>query len=329
MTMASHEPGNFGPESVDDAAARWAIRLDAGDLPADDQALLDAWLAVDPRHGGALLRAQGALSWLDRGRALGGGEVPVAVEPDHPRWRIGRRGLLVGAGSGVAAALAGFFVLRPAALVVDSGLGEIRRVPLADGSLATLNTTSRIAVTLADTKRTVQLEDGEAWFRVAPDKTRPFTVEAGQIRVRAVGTAFSVRRRGDGADVLVTEGTIETWVVGRENERRRISAGSRGFVSEAQNNIEVAAGAGPEIERQLAWRSGELALDGETLAYAVGEINRYNVRKLVLADPSLGSTPLVGYFRTTEPENFGRAVAAMTGARVTVEGDVIRLDVRR
>ncbi len=37
----------------------------------------------------------------------------------------------------------------------------------------------------------------------------------------------------------------------------------------------------------------------------MGEINRYNVRKLVLADPSLGSTPLVGYFRATEPENSG------------------------
>ncbi len=61
----------------------------------------------------------------------------------------------------------------------------------------------------------------------------------------------------------------------------------------------------------------------------MGEINRYNVRKLVLADPSPASTPLVGYFRTTQPENFGRAVAATTGARVTVEGDVIRLAVRR
>lgn len=46
-------------------------------------------------------------------------------------------------------------------------------------------------------------------------------------------------------------------------------------------------------------------LDGETLAYAVGEINRYNVRKLVLAGPALKSTPLVGYSRTTEPENSG------------------------
>lgn len=323
--MASHETDRPDGEGVDDAAARWAIRLDAGDLGSDEQAALDAWLALAPRHEGALLRAQGALAYLDRGRALAGQAELHDHEPEHPRWRIGRRGVLAGAGAGVAATLAGFFLLRPSPFVVDSGIGEIRRVPLADGSLATLNTTSRIAVAMASERRTVTLTEGEAWFRVAPDKRRPFVVEAGEIRVQAVGTAFSVRRRGEGADILVTEGTIETWVVGREGSRKRISAGSRGFVSEAQPAIEVAA-APQEIERQLAWRSGELALDGETLAYAVGEINRYNVRKLVIADPALGAEPLVGYFRTTEPENFGRAVAAMTGAKVVVEGDVIRLE---
>jgi transmembrane sensor len=314
------------PAEADDSAARWAIRLDAGALGSDEQAELDAWRALDPRHDGALLRAQGALAYLDRGRALGDRNEVDDVVPDHPRWRIGRRSFLGIAGTGVAAAMAGFFVLRSQALVVDTGVGEIRRVPLADGSLANLNTASRIAVTLAPKQRTVSLEDGEAWFRVAPDKARPFVVVAGNIRVRAVGTAFSVRRRGAGADVLVTEGTIETWVVGREAEMRRITAGSRGYVSEAEPGIEVARGTGPEIERTLAWRSGELALDGETLGYAISEINRYNVRKLVVGDAALGAEPLVGYFRTTEPENFARAVAGMTGAKVVVEGDVIRIE---
>lgn len=325
--MASRGPDNPLPEGVNDVAARWAIRLDAGDLSPEEVAQLDGWRSQDIAHEAMLLRAEAALSWLDRGRALGGhAQLPISEQvPDHPRWRIGRRGFLAAAGSGVAAAIAGVLVLRPRPLVVDSGIGEIRRVPLADGSLATLNTTSRISVALADTQRTVALEGGEAWFRVAPDKSRPFVVEAGKIRVRAVGTAFSVRRRGEGADVLVTEGTIETWVVGREREMRRISAGSRGFVSEAQPKVEVAT-APAEIERTLAWRSGELALDGETLSYAVGEINRYNVRKLVVGDPGLGSEPLIGYFRTTEPENFARAVAGMTGAKVVVEGEVIRIE---
>ncbi|MEO7680183.1 MAG: FecR domain-containing protein [Sphingomonas sp.] len=360
------------PEPDNDGAARWAIRLDAGALAPADQSALDTWLEADPRRDGALLRAQATLSYLDRGRALGGlaaegagdgaaddtpggaeddagdkgrrragergtwevdradeGEAGTGQSLEPARWRMGRRGFLgAAAASGIAATLAGLFVFTPRARQLGTGIGEVRQIPLSDGSVATLNTSSKLAVTMADHQRTVRIEDGEAWFRVAHDKTRPFVVEAGDIRVKAVGTAFSVRKRGSGADVLVTEGIVDTWVVGHEGTRKRIAAGSRGFVSQAQDqgapNIEVAA-APQAIDRALAWRSGELALDGETLQYAVSEINRYNVRKLVIGDPSLASEPLVGYFHTTEPEDFGRAVATMIGARVVDEGDTIRL----
>jgi hypothetical protein len=36
--------------------------------------------------------------------------------------------------------------------------------------------------------------------------------------------------------------------------------------------------------------------------------------------------PDLGYFRTTEPEDFARAVAGMTGAWVVVEGDVVQME---
>jgi len=46
----------------EDAAALWAIRRDAAELDAAAQSELDAWLAVDERHAGALLRAEAALA---------------------------------------------------------------------------------------------------------------------------------------------------------------------------------------------------------------------------------------------------------------------------
>jgi transmembrane sensor len=131
---------------------------------------------------------------------------------------------------------------------------------------------SRISGAMAAERCFVSLGGGEAWFRVALNKKRPFVVEAGEIRAKAVGTAFSVGRRREGADVLITEGTIETWVVGRE-ARRRVSTGSREFVSEAQPGIEDAAGQpGNRAATRLALRRTR-ACD-ELLGYAVGEINR-------------------------------------------------------
>lgn len=310
----------------DDEAVRWAIRLDGAPLEPAEQAELETWLAEDERRRGALLRAEAALAYLDRGRALGSRE-SINEEPGPALPRLGRRTFLVGGAIGTlsAAGLAGFLVWPDRGVQdVRTVVGEVRRVPLADGSFASLNTASRVEVAIGNQRRTVRLEEGEVWFQVAHDPTRPFIVEAGDVRVQAVGTAFSVRRREDGADVLVTEGVVETWVAGRERERRRVVAGARAFATDAAG-IEIAQ-APDAVDRALAWRVGDIALNGEPLSYAIGEINRYNRTQLVVVDPALAREPLVGYFRANEPENFARAVADMMGARATSDGTTIRLD---
>jgi len=315
----------------EDAAIRWAIRLDAAPLEPAEQVELDAWLAEDERRQGALLRAEAALAYLDRGRALA---APLPAEEErarslgghHPR-RFGRRFFLIGGGAVgglVAAGIAGLLFWPSGVEQIQTVRGEVRRVPLADGSFASLNTASRIEVAMADSRRNIRLDQGEVWFQVAHDRSRPFIVEAGDVRVQAVGTAFSVRRRDGGADVLVTEGVVETWVVGRENQRTRIAAGARSFVSDVAPRIEVAQ-APESVDRALAWRTGNLALNGEPLSYAVAEINRYNSAQLEIDSADLAREPLVGYFRTDDPENFARAVASMMGARARSDGRTIRL----
>jgi transmembrane sensor len=173
------------------------------------------------------------------------------------------------------------------------------------------------------TERDIRLTQGEAWFEVAKDPARPFVVHAGRVRVRAVGTAFSVRRRGDGAEVLVTEGTVETWVEGHEAQQTRLAAGSKAFVGDTPSPEPIAAAAA--INRSLAWREGQIALEGETLADATAEFNRYNSQKLVIEDPALAREKLVGQFRMAEPMAFARAVASTLGATVLADPDSIRL----
>lgn len=57
----------------------------------------------------------------------------------------------------------------------------------------------------------------------------------------------------------------------------------------------------------------------------MAELNRYNRRKLVVEDPVLARTPIVGYFRTTQPDDFARAVAPLIGARVEMRSGDMRL----
>ena len=196
-------------------------------------------------------------------------------------------------------------------------------MPLNDGSVVAINTQSSINVAMHSTLREVTLDRGEAWFKVAHDSRRPFIVSAGRIRVLAVGTAFSVRRHDDGAEVQVTEGVVETWTVGEEARATRIAAGSRTYVVEYEPPKPLAASA--DIEHSLAWRDGQIVLEGETLDQAVAQFNRYNAKKLVISDSALAAEKLVGQFRATEPQTFAKAVVTTLGARVDEMGDTIQL----
>ena len=82
------------------------------------------------------------------------------------------------------------------------------KITLADGSIVTLNTASRIETRMNGQERTVRLLEGEAFFEVAHDATRPFRVYAGDGMTVAVGTAFSVRLNKNAVEVVVSEGKV-------------------------------------------------------------------------------------------------------------------------
>ena len=87
---------------------------------------------------------------------------------------------------------------------------EARRSRLADGSTATLNTSSRIVVFYSPLARDVYLSYGEATFDVARDPSRPFNVHAGRRVVQAPGTTFNVRVfPDDNVELTVTEGQVK------------------------------------------------------------------------------------------------------------------------
>jgi transmembrane sensor len=305
-----------------DQAAVWAIRIDAGSVNPDTDEALRRWLNEDRRRRGALLRAEAAVTFVDRGRALAG----VIARPEPRALWIRRKFMF--ASAALAAGIAAVMILLPGSTRYSTKLGQMLQVPLADGSVIALNTQSEVEVRMHSNLREVTLTRGEAWFNVAHDVQRPFIVSAGRARVRAVGTAFDVHREEHGADVLVTEGTVDAWTSGKEDGRIHVQAGAKLYVDEFEPTKLVQAST--DIERLLAWREGRIVLEGETLNEAVVQFNRYNAQQLVIADPTLADEKLVGQFRATEPMTFAEAVATTLGARITQEGDTIRLSsVRR
>ncbi|MEO7495615.1 MAG: FecR domain-containing protein [Massilia sp.] len=308
---------------IDNEAFEWVARKFARGLDDAERGQFDAWYGADARHAGAYARAMAIYN------AINLATVPQSLVADGARpgarGDIGRRRVLqYGALAACLVATVGTLgvsVLRDDK-VLTTAKGEFRKVPLQDKSIATINSGSRIEVAFTDRQRTINLRQGEAWFEVAKDKTKPFVVEAGDARVRAVGTAFAVRRYADGTEVLVTEGTVEVWSKDGKAQRRQLTAGERAFLANDASPIAISRQPA-EVNRKLAWREGKLMLKNQTLGDAVADFNRYSAKTIVIADASLASKRLFGQYMLDAPELFARDVSTVLAVPINITADTI------
>jgi transmembrane sensor len=319
---AEKPPRRETAREIDRAAAAWAASADRG-LSPDEEAALSVWLAGDPRRQGAYAKALAVSLHTRRAAALGPSYLPANFAA--PRAGLSRRNLMAGAGGALAASAAAITALLVWNGRYSTRLGEVRVIPLQDGSVVTLNTESTIDVAYSRRQRHVRLISGEASFDVVKDATRPFLVSAGRTRVRAVGTSFTVSRLPAApVEVVVREGLVDVDdpaargpAVLRLGARERATVSPKAIVSKALSDA--------ELDRRLAWEEGRLSFGGESLADAAEEYARYSDVRIVIDDPSLRAKTIVGLFQTNDPVGFARAVGTAFDARVEVSADEIRI----
>jgi transmembrane sensor len=349
---------------IAEAAAAWLIRLEAQTSP-EIWDRFQEWLDADPRHRAAFIRLRTAWTHCDRLKLLrpADGRIDrdlfVALERGEPGQGVPefsecadttpggrpplfseRRRWLFAAAAG---AIAGLGLLgwlgepRSGSTYYETAVGGSQRVRLADGSSVLLNTDSRLRVELSATRRDIELIRGEALFTVAHDKLRPFYVSAAGTLVRAVGTEFSVRIHDDRTvEVLVTEGRVAVGIPDHHLTFGPVLAASTAGVAALESavvgndTVAVKRLSATCVARKLAWTSGRIAFEGEPLTEAVREFNRYNRRRLVIADPAIRQVQVGGIFEATDPKSFVVALeksfgVSRMGGAVRGDDDVIRL----
>lgn len=215
---------------------------------------------------------------------------------------------------------------------VSTVVGEQRTLNLEDGTRVELNTDSHLVVKYDRSTRTVVLTSGEAYFQVAHEQ-RPFIVIAGERKVLALGTTFTVRR-DDTADSALTvtliEGRVAVAPVDTTNtsasapapeveilkpgERLRVHKHSRPTLDS------------PSMDKVTGWMRGQLIFDHTPLREAVAEFNRYSSTKIAVASPETGSIPVGGIFRISDSKSFARAVAETYNLHLTVHDREVILD---
>ena len=304
-------------DEVESRAAAWAVRSCERALTPEEQYDLDSWLAEDSRHLGAFVRAQ--VVWLDVDRVSALDIVSKSTPVKYRRPLPWRRLALA---ASVVAALGGSYTAydQLSGRTVSS-VGEVRRIALEDGSTMFLNGDSVAQVRFSSGQRRVVLRRGEALFQVRHDTARPFLVEAENVSVRAVGTEFAVKLDpADGVAVTVAEGRVALGGVGAVKLAggEYLSSNEQFFAS--RNGPRRASVDAGEINRSLAWHDGLLVFNGQRLAAAVAEVNRYAAVPIVINDPTLGRAEFVGTFKIGDSRSFAQAAA------LAFDGEVRRVD---
>ena len=349
---------------VSDEAAMWLVRLDSDrPLSAQEQVNLRKWLEQSPQHGQELNELAALWGRMNILTELGVPlEKPSAAtararvrEPERARFSHG----LGWAGIAAAVVVLGLAVTlttwrRPVTWDVSNGsyataVGQQRRATLADGSVVLLNTDSRLRVEYGPKYRNVFLLQGEVYFEVSKNAARPFRVYAGNSRVQAVGTTFSVYLKNNAVDVTVTEGRVALASLdavsvaspGRPGSRAAsgvvsvddaavtdlvmLDAGQSTTIREAAEDASDGTGRIDRIEtvdrqemnKRLSWKRGLLTFAGDPLEKVVKEISRYTTVNIEITDPDVRAIKIGGQFPVGETDAMLDALKVNFGLRVT------------
>lgn len=328
--------------AIEAQAAEWLARRDAVErwTEADERAL-QSWIAESSAHRVAWLRLGAAWQRTDRMPALSA--LPaverasdVAPAPDDGA-RDATHGTSIGswtrAGLATAAALLiavgawwGVHSLTHEGQQFATVVGGREAVALADGSRVTLNTRTRGRAVVNERRRHFWLEEGEAYFEVAHDPSRPFVITAGDDTITVLGTRFSVRHVDGRTEVTVVEGRVRLDLArprGAAPPAPVVLTGNEAALAEG-GSVLVIDRTEEQVASRLSWRKGQISFDQQTLTGIAQEFNRYNHVQLVVKGEA-ANMRLSGNFDAENVEAFARLAQEGLGLRVVREGDYIVL----
>lgn len=180
--------------SLSEQAAEWVVCMSDEQITPAQRAAFEAWLTKDPRHREAYEEIE--MLWKN-------------AAPQKHQKRSGITVLL-----GAAFLLLGCLYGFPFSVwLADerTGMTEIRRISLPDGSRLTLDGNSAVDIAFDTQQRRIILHRGRLLAEVAPvllTKQPPFTVETRDGTAEALGTRYTVEQTDNDSIVTVTESRV-------------------------------------------------------------------------------------------------------------------------
>jgi transmembrane sensor len=336
--------------SIQEQASLWWVVLNSEDASSADHRDFGDWVARSPERVEAYLQTARLakavksrdLRWpstpaevlIREAKAsppeallLPSRHLPTARAKQRQSYSFAAR-FAFGTAAILLIALASAWLISEQPQQFKTAIGEQRSVLLSDGSRVTLNTASKIEVTLRKDRRLVRLIEGEVLFDVAHNAIRPFEVRTGRAVLSDVGTQFNVDMRASATTVTVIEGkvAVDSEVANENPKSAAVSVAPEPnhgpLILEANDRVVItAAGLGMEqhgvsASAAIAWTQRQLVFEHRPLSEVAEEFNRYNQDRIEIESAELKREEVTGVFQAKDPLSFVAFLSSIPGVEI-------------
>jgi ferric-dicitrate binding protein FerR (iron transport regulator) len=215
-----------------------------------------------------------------------------------------------------------FYISKPDEIVVMAQTENIEQL-LPDGSLVSLHAGSQLTYPEKFTSgtRNVKLQ-GEAYFKVAHDKTKPFIVSANDVRVEVLGTQFNVNTHtSTGAmEVVLTTGKVSVYYAEKPQAKVLLLPGEKAELH--GNHSEISKTTNSDLN-YMAWKTRILVFDNETLEQVVSTLQNVYQKPVSLADKQLADCRVTASFNNQSLESVLEVIKETLGLTVMQDANSI------
>jgi ferric-dicitrate binding protein FerR (iron transport regulator) len=195
-------------------------------------------------------------------------------------------------------------------------------VSLPDGSTVYLNRNSEFSYkkNFGKQGRNVKLT-GEAFFKISPDVTKPFIIDAGKANVKVVGTSFNVITNNQESSVEVFVKTGIVLVSDQANTQTiQLDPGYIGTMNSKTSNKTL-----NNNPNYLSWNTGYLDYSGQKLSVVFKDLNRVYNMDIVADDPLILEYPWSSPIDNSSQETIIRIICTSFNLSYTKDGNVYHL----
>jgi len=177
--------------------------------------------------------------------------------------------------------------------------GAVKTYTLPDGTLVSLNSDTHLKYPQRFGKNTREVTiEGEAFFEVKPDCTKPFIIHAGEAQVKVLGTSFNVRAYSHDKmmEVIVKTGKVQVLyqkTETKQNDELILSQGDKGTLVRESKALLKSTNENPNY---IAWKTHDLIFRATSLNEVITNLENVYKVNIRLEDPELGRQLLTAHF---------------------------------